>query len=475
MQSLTEILVRFPVYRTYIDGEGPGAADRACIQAAVASARQDGAPPAPELTFLGRLLLDAVGGQTGFDSAPEVEKIIVKFQQLTAPLTAKGFEDTALYIYTRLISLNEVGGDPRRFGCAPHEFHGFIKDRAHRWPHTMNSSATHDSKRGEDVRARINVLSELPAEWEDHLKSWHALNRGHKTRLNGEPVPDRNEEYLLYQTLLGAFPFEDSAGTVFIQRIGAYFIKAVREAKIHSSWTRVNAPYEAAVISFVQKILHPIEGDPFLKAFLPFWKKVASYGIWNTLAQTLLKITLPGVPDFYQGSELFDLHLVDPDNRRPVDFERRKRLLAEISNHFAADPLGLIEALLTHRRDGRIKLFLIASALRTRKAHPALYQRGSYRPLAASGRFKAHVIAFARTHEQRCCITVVPRLVTGLVDAHQYPLGRPVWRDTKVVFPEKTAWRWRNIFTGELLDAAASVKVGRVLRHFPCALLEGIR
>jgi (1->4)-alpha-D-glucan 1-alpha-D-glucosylmutase len=477
MQSLTEILVRFPVYRTYIDGKGPGAADRAYIQAAVASARQEGSPPAPELTFLSRLLLDAVGGQAGqtdFGQAPEVAKIIVKFQQLTAPLTAKGFEDTALYVYNRLISLNDVGGDPRRFGCAPHEFHVFVKERAGRWPHTMNSSATHDSKRGEDVRARINVLSELPGEWEDHLKSWHALNRGHKIRLKGELVPDQNEEYLLYQTLLGAFPFEAPSGTAFPQRIGAYFIKALREAKIHSSWRRVNAPYEEAVIAFIQKILHPLTGDPFLKAIMPFWKKVASYGIWNTLGQTLLKMTLPGVPDFYQGSELFDFHLVDPDNRQPVDFDRRKRLLAEMSNRFAADPLGLIEALLTHRGDGRIKLFLINRALRTRNTHAALYQRGSYLPLAASGRFKAHVIAFARTHEKGCSITVVPRLVTGLVDAHQYPLGRRVWRDTAVVFPQKKALRWRNIFTAERLDSAASVKVGRILKHFPCALLEGI-
>ncbi|MGD9364492.1 MAG: malto-oligosyltrehalose synthase [Desulfobacteraceae bacterium] len=475
MQGLTEMLVRFPVYRTYIDRKGPRAEDRVCIQAARASAQHARSQPAPELTFLSQLLLDAMGAQPDkprIAAAPDVEKIIVKFQQLTAPLTAKGLEDTALYIYNRLISLNDVGGDPRRFGCPPHDFHAFIKERADNWPHTMNSSATHDSKRGEDVRARINVLSELPGQWEKHLKSWYALNLRKKIGLNGAQVPDQNEEYLLYQTLLGTFPFEDPCSGSFTQRISRYFVKALREAKIHTSWTQVNGPYEEAVIAFIQKILHPVEGGPFLKAFLPFCKKVAFYGVWNTLSQTLLKMTIPGVPDFYQGTELFDFHLVDPDNRQPVDFDKRKRLLAEILNNFSSDPLSLIEELLAHRNDGRIKLFLIARALRARNVRAMLYQEGSYVPLAAAGRFKAHVIAFARTYKERCTITVAPRLLTGLVSEHQYPLGRRVWQDTEIVFPEKNASYWKNIFTGEILKAAASVKVGRILKHFPCALLE---
>lgn len=472
MQSLTDMFVCFPVYRTYIDRKGPRAADRQFIQAAVASARHARSQPAPELTFLSRLLLDTIAEQPGKPRIAALEKIIVKFQQLTVPLTAKGLEDTALYIYNRLISLNDVGGDPRCFGCSPHDFHAFIQARADNWPHTMNSSATHDSKRGEDARARLNVLSELPEQWQEHLKSWHALNRGKKIGLNGAQVPDQNEEYLLYQTLLGTFPFEAPAGTSFSERISRYVVKALREAKLHSSWTQVNEPYEEAVISFIQKILHPVEGNPFLKAFLPFCKKIAFYGIWNTLSQTLLKMTLPGVPDFYQGTELFDFHLVDPDNRQPVDFDKRKRFLTEILNNFSSDPLGLIEELLTHRSDGRIKLFLIARTLRSLNTHAALYQEGSYVPLAAAGRFKAHVIAYARTHKERCSITVVPRLLTGLVSEHQYPLGRRVWQDTAIVFPKKNASCLKNIFTGEILKAAASVNVGRLLNHFPCALLE---
>jgi (1->4)-alpha-D-glucan 1-alpha-D-glucosylmutase len=475
-QSLTEILASFPVYRTYIDRKNSSKSDRACIQAATKSALRDNPQLAFELTFIEQLLLAKPGKQfcnNALKTAEIVEKIIVKFQQLTAPLTAKGFEDTALYVYNRLISLNEVGGDPCRFGCRPEDFHEFIKNRADHWPHTMNSSATHDSKRGEDVRARINVLSELPGEWENHLKSWQALNRKRKIRINGQQIPDPNEEYFLYQTLLGALPSQEALRPFFIERISDYLIKAVREAKIHSSWTAANAEYERALVSFAQKILHPVEGSAFLELFLPFFKKVAFYGIWNTLSQTLLKITAPGVPDFYQGSELFDFHLVDPDNRRPVDFEKRKRILREIRNRASSDPLRLIRELLANCRDGRIKIFLIGRALAARNENAALFQHGAYVPLSATGRFKAHVIAFARIYKNRCAITVVPRYLTGLIKENQNPHGNRVWRDTEIILTEKYAAVWKNIFTEETLAENASLKIGDILKHFPCALLLG--
>jgi (1->4)-alpha-D-glucan 1-alpha-D-glucosylmutase len=473
-QSLTEILARFPVYRTYIDRKGAAGTDRVYTRAAVASAMHARPQLALALIFIKDVLLAKIAAQPGQNSPgteADAEKIITRFQQLTAPLMAKGFEDTALYVYNRLVSLNEVGGDPRRFGCSATDFHRFIKKRARLWPHSMNSTATHDSKRGEDVRARINVLSELPGQWKDHLKRWQALNRKEKLRLNGEEVPDQNEEYLLYQTLIGAFPFENAAGSAFVERLAQYLVKALREAKIHSSWTETDPKYEAALVAFAQKILPPSAGAPFLKAFLPFFKKVAFYGIWNTLSQTLLKITAPGVPDFYQGTELFDFHLVDPDNRQPVDFKKRKRFLAEIMNDFAGDPLRLIEELLVHREDGRLKLFLIARALQTRSEQPALFQNGSYVPLAAIGRFRSHVIAFARAHQNRRSIIVAPRFLTGLVKENQYPLGLSVWRDTAITFGEKAASRWKNIFTAETLGAKSSCKVGNILQHFPCALL----
>ena len=475
-QSLTEILARFSVYRSYIDYKGPSATDRAFIHAAVESALRHKPQLAFELNFLTQLLFTKIGKQLGKDNLKAAEaagKCIIKFQQLTAPLTAKGFEDTALYVYNRLLSLNEVGGDPTRFGCQLNDFHEFIKNRAEFWPHSQNSSATHDSKRGEDARARINVLSELPEEWEAQLKSWQTLNRKNKIRLNGQEVPDPNEEYLLYQSLLGAMPFEEAPGPSLIKRISDYLVKAVREAKVHSSWTDVNAEYEAVLVSFAQKILHPIEGGRFLETYLPFFKKVAFYGIWNTLSQTLLKITAPGVPDFYQGTELYDFHLVDPDNRRPVDFEKRKEFLTEILDKVSSDPLRLIDELLANRGDGRIKVFLIARALIARKANAALFRLGSYVPLDVAGRFKTHVIAYARIYKNHCAITVVPRYLTGLVKENQNPHGNRVWRDTEIIFTEKKTVRWKNIFTEETLAENASLKIGDILKHFPCALLLG--
>jgi (1->4)-alpha-D-glucan 1-alpha-D-glucosylmutase len=475
-EALSEILVRFPVYRTYTESQSPRQADELYTRSAVALSVLHRPDRQPELAFLQRLLLGGFGKELARNSSenkPLYRGMTARLQQLTAPLMAKGLEDTALYVYNRLVSLNEVGNDPSRFGCNTDDFHAFTQERADSWPHTMNSTATHDSKRGEDVRARINVLSEMPGQWEAHLKSWQALNRKKKIRLNAEEVPDPNEEYLLYQTLLGAYPFDAKPGTAFAERIGDYLVKAVREAKIHSSWIEVNAEYEAALVSFARKILDPNAAGRFLKSFLPFFKMVACYGIWNSLSQTLIKITAPGVPDFYQGSELFDLHLVDPDNRGAVDFQKRKRYLIQILKDFSSDPLHLIEQLLAHRRDGRIKLFLTARALHTRKAHAALFQHGGYLPLAAAGKFKGHVIAFARTYKNHCSVTVAPRLLTTLVGEDQDPLGERIWRDTAIIMPQKAVSRWHNIFTEEILSPGDKLKIGTIFQHFPCALLIG--
>jgi (1->4)-alpha-D-glucan 1-alpha-D-glucosylmutase len=473
-ESLAELLSRFTAYRTYINRKGPSMTDRILIQRAEASAIRHRPELTPELTFIRRLLLEKMPDsrcKEHLDKVKDVEEIIMKFQQLSAPMTAKGFEDTAIYVYNRLVSLNEVGGDPREFGGSVNAFHEFIKTRFLDRPHTMNSTATHDSKRGEDVRARINVLSELPGEWERYLNHWHALNQKMKIRINGREIPDPNEECLLYQTLLGTFPFERSPDDLFIERISQYLVKALREAKIHSSWTQVNHEYETALVSFAQNILDPVQGGPFLNSFLPFFKKIASYGIWNSLSQTLIKITAPGVPDFYQGTELFDFRLVDPDNRQPVDFDLRKRYLAQIRAAVSSDPLDVVRELVSHRRDGRIKLFLTARALRTRNRHAELFQRGTYVPLAAAGSYKDHVIAFARTHAKHCSIIVGPRLLTGMITETQSPLGERVWGDTEIILPDTKSWRWKNMFTQEMINPEPFLKIGNVLQHFPCALL----
>jgi (1->4)-alpha-D-glucan 1-alpha-D-glucosylmutase len=289
----------------------------------------------------------------------------MRFQQFTGPLMAKGFEDTTLYIYNRLLSLNEVGGFPETFGVSLEEFNNFTKSRNDLWPHSLNATSTHDTKRGEDVRARLNVLSELPEEWETHIRKWSRINSKKKRAMRGLRVPDKNDEYFLYQTLVGGYPFSESEQSLFKKRIQSYMIKAVREAKIHTAWLEPDKEYEEACIKFIEQILDTSKPNEFLETFIPFQRKVAYYGIFNSLSQTLIKITSPGVPDFYQGAELWDLNLVDPDNRRPVDFSTRRSLLRNITEETQADLLSLVSSLLRGREDGRIKLFLISTALET--------------------------------------------------------------------------------------------------------------
>jgi (1->4)-alpha-D-glucan 1-alpha-D-glucosylmutase len=429
-----------------------------------------------ELLFLQRLLLGEIGRDAGDDEADTPERcrqIGVRFQQLSAPLMAKGFEDTALYVYNRLLSLNDVGGDPRQFGCSTSDFHAFIQKRADHWPHTMNSTATHDSKRGEDARARMNVLSETPAEWAANLERWHAINRTYKVRLNGQEVPDKNEEYFLYQTLIGAFPLGSRDLSDFIERIGQYMVKAAREAKIHTSWLEPNETHEAALTSFVEKILHPSDKENFWGTFVPFCRKIARYGIYNSLSQTLIKITAPGVPDFYQGTELTDLNLVDPDNRRAVDYAKRALSLKEIQARARSNTRALISEMLANRFDGRLKLYLIAAALHSRNGKPRLFRDGSYVALQPAGRFHHHVVSFARHCGQMWSITVAPRFLTALVAENQDPLGAAVWQDTVVGLPDGAPVRWKNMFTNEVLTAENTLTLSDALAVFPAALLIG--
>jgi (1->4)-alpha-D-glucan 1-alpha-D-glucosylmutase len=299
------------------------------------------------------------------------------------------------------------------------------------------------------------------------------LNRGCKDRIEGHAAPDKNDEYFLYQTLLGAFPLGETPKPSFIARIRKYVVKAAREAKAHTSWAEPNAEYESALVSFVERILSPSGENQFLNVFRPFFKKIAYFGIFNTLSQTLIKITAPGVPDFYQGTELLDLNLVDPDNRRSVDFAKRGQFLSEIKDKLAADPLILVEELLHSRDDGRIKLFLIAAALQTRKDHAALFADGTYIPLKVEGRYKDHIIAFGRSFKKRCSITIVPRFLTALVKARENPLGSRFWQDTRVVLPQKNDSQWENVFTKETLLGESCLQIGQTLTHFPAALLIG--
>ncbi|MBI1913245.1 MAG: malto-oligosyltrehalose synthase [Planctomycetes bacterium] len=510
---LREILACLPVYRTYVTGPGSVTArDRAFIETAVEQAKQLNPRTAETIFDFVRdtLLLTKIEDFREEDRQRLVEWAM-RFQQMTGPVTAKGVEDTALYVYNRLVSLNEVGGDPDHFGVSLETFHHVNAARQRSWPHTLLATSTHDTKRSEDVRARLNALSGMPGEWEDALSRWGKLNAPHKTEVDGEPAPDANDEYLLYQTLLGAWPIEPLTPEVyetFRNRIAAYMHKATKEAKVHTSWVNANEVYDAAVRDFVFRVLPPppgefrlqiaddrtpkgqpalcdlqsaMEANPFLADLLALQRRVAFYGYFNSLSQVLLKCTCPGVPDFYQGMELWDLSLVDPDNRRPVDYARRRELFAALKTSAAAlgdDLTSLARELLTSLADGRVKLFVTWRALACREAHARLFAEGTYQPLEAVGTKKDHVCAFSRLFDGEAALVVVPRLLVGLMGgAEKPPTGATVWHDTWLPLPAgENGRRYRNGFTGETLtvgerDGQPGLALAEVLENFSVALL----
>ncbi|HSD51652.1 MAG TPA: malto-oligosyltrehalose synthase, partial [Candidatus Methylomirabilis sp.] len=415
--ALREIIACFPVYRTYIDGRSPEVAlqDRACVEVAVAFAkRRNPATNVSIFDFVRDVLL--LRYPETADQAYRQDQLVFvqKFQQVTAPVTAKGVEDTAFYRYNRLVSLNEVGGEPDHFGLSVEEFHKQCLARQERWPDGLSASSTHDTKRSEDVRARIHVLSEIPREWRAAVGRWHRWNRRHAAEVDGRSAPDRNEEYLLYQTLIGAWPLaplEGEAFAAFTARLQQYMLKAAKEAKVNTSWINPNEAYDEALRSFVAQILEPGPGNRFLGDFVPFQGFTARLGMVNSLAQTLIKMTAPGVPDFYQGIEVWDFSLVDPDNRRPVDFALRAALLAELRERIAAGDLAsLARDLVEQWPDGRIKLYTIHRALTCRRQAPDLFRAGAYVPLRSEGRRADRLCVFARRWESQTALTVVPRL-----------------------------------------------------------------
>jgi (1->4)-alpha-D-glucan 1-alpha-D-glucosylmutase len=476
ISTMKEVIASFPVYRTYVTADRPVSEhDRRYIGRAVRSARQRAsATTSLVFDFIEQLLLKNTPADST-DACEERARIIGKFQQLTGPVAAKGIEDTALYVYNRLLSLNEVGADPTQFGLDPASVHQWLADRRRQWPHALSASSTHDTKRGEDVRARLNVLSEIPQEWRAAVTRWRALNRRCKTERGGAFAPDANEEYLIYQTLVGAWPFDRRDEPEFGERLKAYVRKALREAKVHTSWLSPDEAYENAAIRFVDAILQ--ERRPFLDSFRPLQQRVAELGIYNSLSQLVIKVTAPGVPDFYQGTELWDLSLVDPDNRRKVDYARRRQCLEEV---LAADGErgALASKLLAHRTDGRIKLFVSTCALRTRAAHRSLFTEGTYVPIRSAGLQRSSVFAFARRHDADIAITCVPRLIASLTrETSGPPVGAAAWRDTVVELPRALArTSFRNVFTGAEIAPredgdVATLDLASVLEDFPVALL----
>jgi (1->4)-alpha-D-glucan 1-alpha-D-glucosylmutase len=478
--ALTEVVASFPVYRTYVSPSGISEKDANYIRLAVASAKWRS--PAAETSifdFISDVLLTRIADGQDPAYRAAVTTFAMKFQQFTSPVMAKGLEDTAFYRYNRLVSLNDVGSDLHRFGVRTAEFHFANQERLRYWPHTMLATGTHDSKRSEDVRTRIDVLSEIPELWRLRVRDWRRFNRSHKRLVNDQPAPSPNDEYLLYQTLLGAWPpallsdtSDSSEWKAFSERIENYMLKAIREAKQNTGWINRNMEYEAAVLSFVRALLTRDPKNRFLADFLPFERRVARLGLWSSLSQTLFKLTCPGVPDIYQGNELWDFSLVDPDNRRPVDYIRRQQLFECVSGWGESPDASAIASLLETPEDGRMKLYVTSRALGLRQRQPNLFQEGQYLPLAVTGAKADHAVAYARRLGATTLLVIAPRLVAGLLkDSDLSPIGSQIWEDTHVVLPTSDGRKmYQNVLTGELLDAGAEIFVSEVLAKFPLAL-----
>jgi len=480
-QVLAEVIACFPVYRTYV-ADRASESDCRYVDWAIASARRRrSVGEAPLFDFVrAALLLELTASSDAMRR--RIRDFAMKFQQVTAPVTAKGVEDTSLYRFNRLTSLNEVGGEPDAYGSSVRAFHADSQHRARFWPHEMLATSTHDTKRSEDVRARINVLSEMTQVWRKTIERWSRMNRSRKRDVEGRPAPSENDEYLFYQTLVGSWPLQEpdpTELTTYRERIEGYMIKAAREAKSRTSWADVNAEYEDALLQFIRGALEPRDGNLFLTDLGAFQKRAARFGLLNALSQVLCKLTAPGVPDIYQGNEIWDFSLVDPDNRRPVDYEARRRMLENLI-HATADPTTLLRSLLESLPDGRAKLFLSWKALQLRCEHAQLFRDGEYIPLRVIGEHAANVCAFARQHRGNVALTIVPRLYLRLLgEREEMPVGPAVWGDTMVELPKQfdTSIALRNCLDGtpvatEQTGSRSAIRLSHALANFPVALLS---
>jgi len=506
---ITEVVACFPIYRAYVDQDGWSTEDRASIERAIFRARRRN--PAMESSlfdFFREVVLprdvqddwvDLPPGRerrVGYPPVDEAESrgrlhFSMKLQQYTGPVQAKGLEDTAFYRYNVLLSVNEVGGDPARLGRSVQEFHEANARRAEAWPFEMLATATHDTKLGEDVRARINAISEIPDEWAREVSKWMRIARTQRSLVDGEPAPDRADEYRFYQALVGVWPVnlpDDIRSTPddLVSRLSDYMIKSVKEAKVHTSWLTPNEPYELALRRFVERVLTGPTGAKMLAAVLPFQRRLATLGMLNSLAQVALKIGSPGVPDFYQGTELWDLSLVDPDNRRPVDFSQRTRALDDVDAVLASEPqerARTIQAWLHNWKDGRIKLLLTAAGLRLRRELPEVFLAGGYAPLQTEIMVPGDVIAFARISSggSDSALVLTPRLCRRLATAEQpLPLDGDCWKTSRVVLPSALSDReFRDVITGATIRPtrgadSAWIFIGEAFHSLPVAMLRSV-
>jgi (1->4)-alpha-D-glucan 1-alpha-D-glucosylmutase len=473
-RAVRETIACFPVYRTYLaPGRPVSEEDRQVIERAVTAAKRRN--PAIEesiFNFLRDVLVFRFPENLDAEARAAHTHFVLKFQQSTGPIMAKGLEDTVFYIYNRLAALNEVGGEPQQFGLSIEAFHGRNLDRQRNCPATLLATSTHDTKRSEDVRARMVAISEMPELWRQSLQRWRIANRRWKRTINDLEAPDGNEEYLLYQTLLGTWPVqlsgvpEEAATAEYIGRIQAYMGKALHEAKLNTSWIQPNEEWDSAMHDFVLGILDSSPRNKFLPSFRPVVQEIARLGAINSLTQTLLKLTSPGVPDIYQGNEIWDFSLVDPDNRRPVDYKRRREMLEALS---ASTP----DELMQNWPDGRIKMFLMRQVLQFRRKRVDLFQRGEYLPLAASGTFAECCVSFARRLGNQWIVVIAPRLSSRIGFP---PVGDP-WKDTALELPETLPLEnAHNLFTcRNLRQEGRLISIASAMLTLPFAVITNLR
>ena len=457
-KALMEVAAHFPVYRTYVTAAGPSETDRRHIDWAIGKARRASRIADHSVfDFIRSVLLLEVEPLNKARKAAMLD-FVTRFQQVTAPVVAKGVEDTAFYRYHRLVALNEVGNEPAVFGFSLKAFHAASEDRAKNWPHTMIGTSTHDTKRSEDVRARLGVLSEMPWAWRMMLRRWSTMNRARRTEVSGRPAPSALDEYLFYQSLVGIWPLGRADAKSLKERIGAYMLKAAREAKLHTSWINPDEEYEGALARFIEQAL---DNPLFVKDVAEAARRIGRLGLLVGLSQAAVKVASPGVPDYYQGTELWDFSLVDPDNRRPVDYGLRAKMLRSIS--FSEDLLEDIES-------GQAKLHVIREGLRLRAERPEVFYRPTYTPLFADGDRADNAIAFTLSRYNQRIAVVAPRLFAGLMEeGDAAPLGEKAWGGARLPLP---AGAWRNVLTGETHEIAdGGIRMADLLARFPVALL----
>ena len=462
-KALSYLLCSFPVYRIYVREFPLSEQAKSVIDDAFRQAQIYGPELKEQLDHLRTIYYPG-------DTDTEQQKkdklyFVMRSQQYTGPLAAKGVEDTTFYNYNRLLSLNEVGNSPEVFHIKRRDFHELMQYKLQTYRHSLNATATHDTKRGEGSRMRLQVLTELPDEWEENVTNW--------LRIIQKKTPAikiaANDLYFLLQTIVGVMPADVKVEDTLTERVQEYLIKAFREAKVNTHWSEPNEEYENAVKDLVKQLLE--DEQEFLPAFRPFFKKLAHYGWLYSLCQTMLKLTCPGVPDIYQGCELWDLSLVDPDNRRPVDYELRRQFLKELSEQDKSNALKLHEKLLQEPGDAQVKLYLIWKVLNERHKLKELFDFGDYNTLIYTGKYHHNLISFIRHYHGKWCLVVVPRLLAAVTKQNQLPIGEKVWEETAIKIPEGAPKKWRNVFGGTIVQGEESLKVAEIFGTFPVALL----